>query len=186
MKHQVLKRLRGQEYAARAMGVVIGDDCRILSDVVTTEPWLISIGDRVTVSSRVAFTTHDGTGWLFRDDRGRRYRYAPIKVGSDVFIGAGAIIMPGVEIGDRCVVGIGSVVTRSVPSGTVVAGNPARPISSYDSLYERMRDWPSSNQLRGRSYRERVDSIAEQVSGPEPPNRLTPSGANGMLPATMS
>jgi acetyltransferase-like isoleucine patch superfamily enzyme len=162
VRHQVLKRLKGQEFAARAMGCTIGMDCRILSDIVTTEPWLISIGDRVTISTRVSFTTHDGTGWLRKDEKGRRYRYAPISVGSDVFVGTGTIIMPGVRIGDKCVVGAGSVVTRSVPDGTVVAGNPARPISTWDSLYERLGEWPSTMDMSGTTYRERVDSIAER------------------------
>ena len=52
----------------------------------------------------------------------------PISIGDDVWIGGGAIVLGGVTIGDRAVVGAGSVVTRDVPSDTVVAGNPARPI----------------------------------------------------------
>jgi maltose O-acetyltransferase len=52
-----------------------------------------------------------------------------ISIGSDVWIGGGAIILPGVTIGDGAVIGAGSIVTRDVPSGTTVAGNPARPIS---------------------------------------------------------
>ncbi len=78
--------LSGKERFARRKGVSIGRDCRILSNIVTTEPWLITVGDRVTISSEVTFITHDGSGWLIRDDRGRRYRYAPITLGSDVFI----------------------------------------------------------------------------------------------------
>ena len=52
----------------------------------------------------------------------------PVTIGNDVWIGGGAIICPGVEIGDGCVIGAGSVVTRSVPAGTVAAGNPCRAI----------------------------------------------------------
>lgn len=52
-------------------------------------------------------------------------RVAPIRIGNDVWIGQRAIILPGVEIGDHSVVGAGAVVTRSVPSRCVVAGNPA-------------------------------------------------------------
>ncbi|BCS52544.1 sugar O-acetyltransferase [Geobacter sp. SVR] len=50
----------------------------------------------------------------------------PITIGSDVWVGGGAIICPGVTIGDRTVIGAGSVVTRDVPSDVMVAGNPAR------------------------------------------------------------
>lgn len=52
----------------------------------------------------------------------------PIRIGKRCWIGANAVILPGVELGDDVIVGAGSVVTRSVPSGTTVAGNPARPL----------------------------------------------------------
>lgn len=52
----------------------------------------------------------------------------PITIGNDVWIGGGATILPGVTIGDNVVIGAGSVVTHDIESGSVVAGNPARPI----------------------------------------------------------
>jgi maltose O-acetyltransferase len=55
-------------------------------------------------------------------------RARPIRIGSKVWIGAGAIILPDVTIGDEAVIGAGSVVTRDVPAQTLVAGNPARVI----------------------------------------------------------
>jgi maltose O-acetyltransferase len=59
----------------------------------------------------------------------RREEYgAPIEIGSDVWVGAGALILPGVRIGDRAVIGAGSVVTRDVPAGVFAAGNPCRVI----------------------------------------------------------
>jgi len=136
-RFRVLKRLRGGTAAARALGVTVGEGCRIISCSVRSEYHLLSFGDRVTVSSEVVFITHDGTGWLFRDERGRRYRTAPIAVGSDVFIGSGTIVMPGVRIGDRCIVAAGSVVTKSVPDGSIVGGNPARIIGDFDTMRER-------------------------------------------------
>jgi maltose O-acetyltransferase len=57
----------------------------------------------------------------------RREEYGkPVEIGSDVWVGGGAIILPGVKIGDRAVIGAGSVVTRDVPEGTFAAGNPCR------------------------------------------------------------
>lgn len=166
----ITQRRLGWERWARRRGVSIGTGCRILSNVATAEPWLVSIGDRVTVSSRVTLVTHDGSGWLLADDRGRRFRYAPIRIGSDVFIGAGATIMPGVDIGDRVVVGAGSVVTRSVPSGTIVAGVPARAVSTWDDFVARLKDWKAESDLHGSTYRERVDSIVEPLLAmPETP-----------------
>lgn len=54
----------------------------------------------------------------------------PIVIGNNVWIGAGAIVLPGVTIGDNAVVGAGSVVTKNVEANTVVAGDPAKPIKS--------------------------------------------------------
>ena len=59
----------------------------------------------------------------------RKQEYAkPIEIGSDVWVGGGAIVCPGVKIGDRAVIGAGSVVTRDIPAGVLAAGNPCRVI----------------------------------------------------------
>ena len=52
----------------------------------------------------------------------------PVEIGADVWVGGGAIILPGVRIGSRSVIGAGSVVTRDVPESTFAAGNPCRVI----------------------------------------------------------
>lgn len=56
----------------------------------------------------------------------------PITIGSDVWVGGGAIICPGVTIGDRTVIGAGSVVTKSIPAGVFAAGNPCRVLRDVD------------------------------------------------------
>lgn len=67
-------------------------------------------------------------------DAARRRRWLelakPVSIGSDVWVGGGAIICPGVSIGDRCVIGAGSVVTRPIPADVFAAGNPCRVIRS--------------------------------------------------------
>ncbi len=55
-------------------------------------------------------------------------RALPVSIGSDVWIGGGAIVLPGVKIGDRAIVGAGAVVTKDVLADTTVVGNPARPL----------------------------------------------------------
>lgn len=134
---RLLRLLKGNEAYWRSRGARIGRDCRILDANFGSEPFLVEIGDRVTISFDVALVTHDGATWLVRDEKGRRYRYRPIRIGSDVFVGARAIIMPGVEVGDRCIIGAGSIVTRSVPSGAVAVGNPARIIGLYEDFHAR-------------------------------------------------
>jgi maltose O-acetyltransferase len=60
-------------------------------------------------------------------ERRRKQEFAkPIEIGSDVWVGGGAIICPGVRIGSRSVIGAGSVVTRDIPEGVFAAGNPCR------------------------------------------------------------
>jgi len=59
----------------------------------------------------------------------RREAYGkPIEIGSDVWVGAGALILPGVRVGSRAVIGVGSVVTRDVPDEVFAAANPCRVI----------------------------------------------------------
>jgi maltose O-acetyltransferase len=63
----------------------------------------------------------------FNAEQRRREEFGkPIEIGSDVWVGGGAIILPGVRIGDRAVIGAGSVVTRDIPEGVFAAGNPCR------------------------------------------------------------
>lgn len=156
---RLLSYFKGGVWGARAVGVKVGRDCRIYARSFGSEPFLITIGDRVTVTSGVRLLTHDGSTWLFRDDKGRRYRYKPVKIGNDVFIGINSIIMPGVTIGSRVIVGAGSIVTKDVPDNTVVAGNPARVIGAFDDLERRcIKDCASDIEIRHISnYRERID-----------------------------
>jgi maltose O-acetyltransferase len=65
---------------------------------------------------------------LNAEQRRREEFGRPVDIGSDVWVGGGAIILPGVRIGSRTVIGAGSVVTRDVPEGVFAAGNPCRVI----------------------------------------------------------
>jgi acetyltransferase-like isoleucine patch superfamily enzyme len=158
----IIGRRRGFDVATRHFGVKVGERCRILSFNFGSEPWLVEIGDHVTISLNVHFVTHDGAGWLVDDERGRRFKYGRIRIGNDVFVGIGSVILPGVRIGDRCVIGAGSVVTRSVPDGYVVAGNPARVLTTYHEFYERMRSWPAEDDKYGQTFEDRINSIVEE------------------------
>jgi maltose O-acetyltransferase len=100
-------------------GVFLNFNCVIL-DVVE-----VMIGDRTQIGPAVQIYAADHP----RDAQTRRTGLEfgrPVRIGSDVWIGGGAIILPGITIGDGAVIGAGSVVTRDVAAGVTVAGNPAR------------------------------------------------------------
>lgn len=158
----LIAKLINPVYATRRLGVRVGEGCRICPASFGGEPWLVSIGHRVTVAPKVVFLTHDGATWLIRDDRGRRYRYGRIDIGNDVFVGYGAIIMPGVRIGNRVIVGAGSVVTRSVPDGCIVAGNPARVIARYSDYEHRaLETFGVMDPQSKASFRAKINGIVE-------------------------
>jgi maltose O-acetyltransferase len=104
-------------------GVYFNFNCVIL-DVMP-----VTIGDRTLFGPAVQIYT--AMHPLDATERRTGLEYAkPVEIGSDVWVGGGAIICPGVTIGDRVVIGAGSVVTKDVPPDVVVVGNPARVIRS--------------------------------------------------------
>ena len=100
-------------------GVFLNFNCVIL-DVVD-----VTIGKGTQIGPAVQIYAADHP----REPTARRLNLEfgrPVSIGSNVWIGGGAIILPGVEIGNDAVIGAGSVVTRDVPAGAVAMGNPAR------------------------------------------------------------
>lgn len=101
-------------------GVFLNFNCVIL-DVVA-----VTIGDGTQIGPGVQILTADHP----RAPAQRRQMLEfgrPVSIGRNVWIGGGAIILPGVTIGDDAIIGAGSVVTRDVAAGRTVVGNPARP-----------------------------------------------------------
>lgn len=170
MKLNVIATIKGNSFALRMLGVKVGEGSRIYTRSFSGEPWLVSIGDRVTVAPGVDFITHDASSGLLRDENGRRYRYARIAVGNDVFIGANAVILPGVRIGNRVIVAAGSVVNRSIPDNCVVGGVPARFLRTFDEFERRgLATFRSEADMSGKTFREQVDSIVDETMAPEIP-----------------
>lgn len=166
------------EYA-KYLGVKIGDQCRIYIKDFGSEPWLITIGDKVTITAGVKFINHDGSTWLISDEKGRRQLFRRIVIGNNVFVGINSIILPGVKIGDNSVVAAGSVVAKSVPPGSVVGGNPARYIMSFEHYRKRvLENYVSNSEMDfSLSYRERIDKILDQGFKSEMP-RIRSNGEN--------
>lgn len=153
----------------RSLGVKIGDNCRIYTNRFGSEPWLISIGNRVTITSGVNIITHDGSTWLCRDTKGRRYLYRKVSIGNNVFIGINSIILPGVHIEDDVIIAAGSVIAKSVPKGSIVGGNPARIIGDfYEYRKKALSDFVSKEDMDfSKDYRERISAIVDKTQKPK-------------------
>lgn len=128
---------RSQLEIAISNGLRMGKNCSVMGECIIDPGhcWLIEIGDRVTLAPRVHILAHDAST---KRELGHT-ALAPVKIGSDVFVGAGSIILPGVTIGDHVVVGAGSVVSRSIPADSVAVGCPARVVGSYTDYMAKRR-----------------------------------------------
>lgn len=124
-------------------GAMIGQDCNICDHTYVEGD--VIVGDRVTIKSgvylwdglRVADDVFIGPQATFSNDPFPRskqpFEVQPTVLGRGASIGAGAVILAGVTIGERSMVGAGAVVTRDVPSDVVVVGNPARILRHLES-----------------------------------------------------
>lgn len=123
----------------RRKGLIIGDNCRIGKSDFGSEPYLVSIGNRVTISGNVQFITHDGGTWVFREDTKYKkvIKFGRIVVHDNSFIGFGSIILPGVSIGPNSVVAAGSLVTKDVLPNSVFAGHPAKFLMTVEEYAEK-------------------------------------------------
>ncbi|MCQ5140773.1 acyltransferase [Enterocloster bolteae] len=134
---KLIYRIRG-EYTIeqlKKLGLEIGEnfDFQLGFELDPSHCWLISIGDNVTFGPHVQILAHDASTCKVNGYA----KIGKVRIGNNVFIGAGSIILPNVIIGDNSVIGAGSVVTHSVSENTVVAGNPARVISTIQKFTEK-------------------------------------------------
>lgn len=113
--------------------VIIGDYCHIVGRNN------LKIGDNVLIASRVYIsdTSHGSYNETLGDDPNtipneRKLVYKEIEIGNNVWIGENVCILPGVKIGDGCVVGANTVVTKSFDNNSIIVGNPGRVIKKYD------------------------------------------------------
>ena len=138
----LLNYFRGPLKCALKNGLNCGSNVTVMGGVnFGSEPYLITLKDNVRISNDVHFITHDGGNYAFR------YRaeykdvnhFGKIVVEEHTFIGARSTIMPGVHIGKNYVIGVGAVVTKSIPDNSVAVGIPARVISDTESYAKKMK-----------------------------------------------
>lgn len=126
---------------ARKIGVKIGNGCRIGVTEWGSEPYLISIGNEVLLSSQVTFINHDGATWAFRNRSEYKgvTKFGEIKIGNRCFVGLGAILLPGAEMGDNSVLAAGAVLSKKIPPGEIWGGIPAKYIMTVDDFAEKCK-----------------------------------------------
>ena len=104
-----------------------------------TEPWIITLGKNVHITSGVKFITHDGGTLLYRNIIPDLEITKPIRIGDNVYIGNNVIILPGVTIGNNVVIGAGAVVSRDIPENSVAVGVPAKVIKTADEYLNKLQ-----------------------------------------------
>lgn len=129
---KIIRKIKRSDYLTECKenGCVIGENFFCYSDKAIDRnwSWLITIGNNVTISTDVRLLAHDSSTYFV----GAHTKVGRISIGDNVFIGANTIVLPGTKIGNNVIVGCGSIVTRDIPSNSVVAGNPARIICSFE------------------------------------------------------
>lgn len=109
---------------------------------IPSDPELIKFHNNVVVTSGVVFMTHDVTNIMLNNiSNNHYYKYYSgcIEVMNNVFIGSNSIILPNIKIGNNVIIAAGSIVTKDIPDNSVVAGNPARIIESFDKYLEKRK-----------------------------------------------
>lgn len=151
----------------RKRGVKIGENTfwgnvRTIN-IDTTRPSLVDIGDNVRIDTGMTILTHDYPTWVFRKVYNDFVSSSgKVTIGNNVYCAQYVTILKGVTIGDNCVIGFGSVVTKDIPSNSVAVGQPAKVVSTLEAYYEKCKDralddaFVYANSIRDRFNREPV------------------------------
>lgn len=140
-------------------GTVIFNPKDILID--DSRPELLEIGKHVFLHAGTTILTHDWASWCFVDTYAEFYpSHSKVIIGDNVWLGRDVTICKGVTIGDNCIIGTKSVVTKSIPSNSIAVGIPAKVIGSYEDYMNK----------RSMKYVEEAVEYAQSIidSGREP------------------
>lgn len=157
----LVARIKGEQDLDKLIqrGLVVGSGFTRMGGVIIdpSHCWHITIGDNVTLAPRVHILAHDASTKVFLGYT----RVENTRIGNNVFVGAGSIILPGVTIGSNVVIGAGSIVSRDIPDYSVAAGNPARVIKSLSVYLEENKQKMSSENIFGEKYTLRNEAFGE-------------------------
>lgn len=123
----------------------LGENVFYQSRKIPVEPNLIKIHDNVAIAADVDIIPHDIIHIVFnnklkkREDEKYRIHLGCVEIMDNCFIGSHSVILSGTRIGPNAIVAAGAVVTKDVPEGAIVGGNPAKVIGSFDALMEKRK-----------------------------------------------
>ena len=116
-------------YCDYGYNIEVGENFYANVNCVILDGAKVSFGDNVFIAPNCGFYTAGHPLDVAQRNQGLEYAY-PIRIGNNVWIGANVSVLPGVTIGDNCVIGAGSVVTKDIPANSLAVGNPCKVIRS--------------------------------------------------------
>lgn len=156
---RIRSRIKGEQDLDKLIqrGLAVGTGFIRMEDVIIdpSHCWHISIGNHVVLAPRVHILAHDASTKVFLGYT----RVANTRIGNNVFVGAGSIILPGVTIGDNVIIGAGSVVSKDIPDDSVAAGNPARVLKPLGDFLDENKRKMRSGTVFGELYTLRNESF---------------------------
>jgi maltose O-acetyltransferase len=149
---ELVYRLRGEYTTDKliSMGMKAGKNFKRMHGTILdpSHCWLIEIGDNVVLAPRVHILCHDASTKMHLGYT----KIGNVKIGNNVFIGAGTVVLPGVTIGNNVIVGANSTVTRSIPDGMMAAGSPARILCTTEEYLQKERERMKTSPVFGKEY----------------------------------
>jgi acetyltransferase-like isoleucine patch superfamily enzyme len=152
----------------RSLGVTIGEGTKFYGPnphMFNTEPWIITIGKNCHITADVLFVTHDGGTLIIEEFANSFILTGPITVGDNTYIGTRTTVLPGVKIGNNCIIGAGSVVAKDIPDNSVAVGVPAKVVNTIEGYSEKIRSVMSGENPR-------YYSSLEEVRNDDPKGRF--------------
>ena len=129
----------------RKKGIKIGNNLWITPSIKTlnidtTRPSLVEIGDQVRLNKNFTLLTHDGGYYVIRNKYHEFISQSGrVKIGNNIYFGRNCTVFKGVTIGDNCIIGFGSVVTKDIPPNSIAVGAPAKVVGTLEDYYKKRK-----------------------------------------------